>query len=449
MVLADPPIALSSPPPTAEEARAALAAVWASQAPETAEDVLRFYRECPGDVLEADLDAFHATPERRRWTETVQFVAGNVRPSLLIDIGCGAGHDLRSHRKALPLDVCVTGVEPNDELRRRLMDAGFMVAASVEAAPIETADLLTCFDVLEHVADPEAFLTGIARRAKVGCYLIETTATEDCGTPLHLPSNRGWHPGRALERQGWEKIDVSGRLRVWMRVRTEERQRAAIVVCAYRAVSIPTTKALLKIAENSDGADTRITIGGEAGIHRSRNIQASVWWRETADDVLLFVDDDIVFTAEQVRQITARVREGRDIVCAAYPVRDGGHLALRGREGEPTITFGADLDPVEIRHGATGFMAVHRRVLDAMIPTLPLCHANQSWAFWPMFDFAIIADEAAGGFNYLSEDWLFCERAAELGFKVWVDPSIFLGHLGLVEFNVRNMVQIHTALKGG
>jgi glycosyltransferase involved in cell wall biosynthesis len=266
---------------------------------------------------------------------------------------------------------------------------------------------------------------------------------------LHLTANRGWHPGHALEAAGWEKIDTSGRLRVWQRFRTEPRQRAAIVVCAYRAVSIPTTKSLLKIAMANDGRDTRITIGGEAGIHRSRNIQASTWYRETADDVLVFVDDDIVFTPEQVDQITKHVRDGRDIVVGAYPVRDGGHLALRGRDEHASVTFGPDLPLQEIRHGATGFMAIHRRVLDAMIPTLPLCHANQEWAYWPFFDFKIIEDETAGGFNYLSEDWLLCERALNLGFKVWLDPTIFLGHLGLIEFNVRNMTAIHEALKGG
>lgn len=449
MAVAFPPIAPSPPLPTAEEARAALAAVWASQAPETAEDVAAFYRDCPGDLMAADLEVFHDQPERQRWTDALLHVATTTGAGLIVDIGCGAGHDIKMLRAALRHGVWITGVEPNDDLRRRLMADGFAVAPDVDGAPIETADVLSCFDVLEHVPDPESWLTSIATRAKVGCFLVETCATADCGTPLHLPANRGWHPGRALERAGWEKIDVSGRLRVWHRLRTDPRERAAIVVCAYRSVSLPTTKALLKIAANTDGADTRITIGGEAGIHRSRNIQASIWWRETADDVLVFVDDDIVFTPEHVNQIAAHVRDGHDIVCAAYPVRDGGHLALRGNDLHDVITFGPDVPLQEIRHGATGFMAIHRRVLDAMIPTLPLCHGNQDWAFWPMFDFEVIPDEDAGGANYLSEDWLFCERAARLGFKVWVDPTIMLGHLGLIELNVRNMVAISKALRGG
>jgi SAM-dependent methyltransferase len=450
MAVADRPPAIASASQSADEVRAALAAVWASQAPETPEQVAAFYRTVSGDLLAADLDVFHADPGRQRWTDVLIHVVTSTQARQIVDIGCGAGHDLTAlHNAIADPEVRLYGVEPNDNLRARINQELCICVADVEHAPIEDADVLSCFDVLEHVPDPESWLTSIATRAKLGCFLVETCATADCRTPLHLTENRGWHPGRALEGAGWEKIDVAGRLRVWQRMRTETRPRAAVVVCAYRSVSLPTTKALLKIAANTDGTDTRITLGGEAGIHRSRNIQASVWWRETADDVLLFVDDDIVFSPEQASQIIAHVRAGNDIVCAAYPVRDGGHLALRGNDIHDTITFGPDVPLQEIRHAATGFMAIHRRVFDAMIPTLPLCHANQEWAFWPAFDFEVIADADAGGSNYLSEDWLFCERAARLGFKVWVDPSIMLGHLGMIELNVRNMVQISQALRGG
>jgi GT2 family glycosyltransferase len=34
----------------------------------------------------------------------------------------------------------------------------------------------------------------------------------------------------------------------------------------------------------------------------------------------------------------------------------------------------------------------------------------------------------------MGEDYLFCDRARELGFEVWVDPSIELGHMGVQEY---------------
>jgi hypothetical protein len=36
--------------------------------------------------------------------------------------------------------------------------------------------------------------------------------------------------------------------------------------------------------------------------------------------------------------------------------------------------------------------------------------------------------------GYIGEDFLFCDRAKEAGFSVWLDPTIKLGHMGIHEF---------------
>jgi hypothetical protein len=45
-----------------------------------------------------------------------------------------------------------------------------------------------------------------------------------------------------------------------------------------------------------------------------------------------------------------------------------------------------------------------------------------------IFDF-MLTDE-----GYVGEDFLFCDRAREHGFEVWVDPTITLGHMGVQEY---------------
>jgi hypothetical protein len=45
-----------------------------------------------------------------------------------------------------------------------------------------------------------------------------------------------------------------------------------------------------------------------------------------------------------------------------------------------------------------------------------------------MFDFEVTEE------GYMGEDFLFCDRARELGFDVWIDPSISLGHMGVQEY---------------
>lgn len=430
-----------SSPLTAVEARSVLAAEWASVNPRTPEEITEFYKH--SQHMEADLEAFHADPERQRWTDMLVQVAQQIGAQIAVDIGCGAGHDLRALRSAGVKTVI--GVEPNSRFRAALERDGFEIHSVLHwiPNPLEDADLLSCFDVLEHVPDPEQFLTSIATRAKIGAVLMEAVATHDTGTPLHLKQNYGWRSGRCLEQHGWERIGEAGRARIWQRTSTGTRQRTSVILCARRSVSLPTFRSILDLLSTGSPSGWRVTTGGEAGINRSRSIQASRWWNDTADDVFLMIDDDIVFEPVDAERLVSLCRNGYDIVCAAYPVRDATHLAMCGYG--TTIEFAPDAEPIEIRYAATGFIAVHRRVLDALIPTLPLCHGNQPWAFWPLFDFRTIEDEASGGHAYLSEDWNFSAQARELGFRSWLAPSIKLDHLAEVRVNVTNMARIREA----
>jgi hypothetical protein len=45
-----------------------------------------------------------------------------------------------------------------------------------------------------------------------------------------------------------------------------------------------------------------------------------------------------------------------------------------------------------------------------------------------VFDFKVTRE------GYIGEDFLFCDRAREAGYEVWVDPSITLGHMGVQEY---------------
>ncbi len=105
------------------------------------------------------------------------------------------------------------------------------------------------------------------------------------------------------------------------------------------------------------------------------------------------------------------------------------------------------MPPHEMRHVATGFFAVHRRVIAAMVETLPECNSNVPWRFWPLFGFGWEPDPVAGGTNNLSEDYWFCNRARELGFKVWLDMSTCIGHEVLARLNIVNMQQVYQALR--
>lgn len=428
-------------PLTAQEARGLLADEWRAADPKTPEEVREFYRTALHQA--ADLEAFHERADRAMWTDVLLQIARQITCDVYVDIGSGLGTDLAAIDRELGIDVEAIGVEPCDDLRRRYEDA-FATVRDVAEAPIERADLISCFDVLEHVYDPEAWLTGIVQRMKVGSWLLETCATADIGTPLHLRTNAGWHPGHVMEANGFVCTGAYGRLRIWRRDALEPIVQNTIIMCIFRDVAKETFQSVINTLRAQPEMHWRVAIGGEAGINRARSAAVSRWYRETADDVFLMVDDDIVFAPADARRIVNLCRGGHDIIAGAYPVRDGSHLAIRALESD--LMLGPGREPVEVEWASTGFFAVHRRVVAEMVKHLPLCHIEQEWAFWPLFDFAVVEDKVSGGPIYLSEDWFFCHAARKLGFQTWVDCQPILGHMANVMVSAANMHVLQQAL---
>lgn len=223
--------------------------------------------------------------------------------------------------------------------------------------------------------------------------------------------------------------------------------RATVLLCAWREMKLATAECLLQLRDLGWGY---AIIGGDALITRSRAKTVSNWYRQCPDeDVFLMLDDDVVFKPEDAAKVVELARKTRSIACGAYPVKDGGHLACRRFVGQD-IVFGPESPPVEIEYAATGFMAVHRDVLTAMIeakqpdgePLFPFVDHNGLSPFWPFFDTFHVKRNAGTPQEYydpLSEDYAFCEQARRLGFKVWLDPSVILFHLGMYPYNVHNM----------
>ncbi len=452
-------MAISEAPPELQAAREALAAEWEGCRTDTPYAVAEFYRL--SKMQAPDLEAWHATPERQAWTAELVKVAQEIKPAFVVDIGCGLGHDLKALHAAYP-DADLLGVEPNDA-QRGALEEWFSCTATVTDAPIEHADLLVCIDLLEHVPDPEAFLGSIAQRAPLGCYLFETTATHHVSNPLHLRANIGWRPQRVLDRYGWQlRGEGQGdlRVRIWERTVREAAPRAALLMCAYRNISVPTVRGMMALQAARVPAAAigmppdapghtpwRVRIrDGDGLITRSRALLLTEWWAETADDVALMVDDDICFGKQDAEYAVELCRTTRSVVCGAYAVGDGSHFALRlwDDRGPDVIAFSPEAEPISIEYGATGFMAIHRDVVDAIMAQTDWVHEDAPWAFKPIFE---VGSVPHGDVHfYVSEDWHFSQRVRDLGFEIWLDPRIRLGHLKTMPLTVGNMGLIHDAI---
>jgi SAM-dependent methyltransferase len=132
----------------------------------------RFYTEGKASAVWAK-DFYPATAKRRKETivlERVRFLEARAREAGLalgsvMDIGCGYGTFLSVLKREIP-SARVLGVEPGRELAEESRAKGLeVVEALFEDLGSEwdsSADVATCFEVLEHLQDPLPFLSKVA-----------------------------------------------------------------------------------------------------------------------------------------------------------------------------------------------------------------------------------------------------------------------------------------------
>jgi SAM-dependent methyltransferase len=100
----------------------------------------------------------------------------------LIDVGAGYGIFLDEWRKSAP-ETRLVAVEPSTRLAEECRSKGFEVEENiVENVGVNYegfADLVVCFEVLEHVYEPVAFLKSLVRLARPGGIVFVSTLCID------------------------------------------------------------------------------------------------------------------------------------------------------------------------------------------------------------------------------------------------------------------------------
>jgi hypothetical protein len=178
---------------------------------------------------------------------------------------------------------------------------------------------------------------------------------------------------------------------------------------------------------------------GESLIDRARAIAATDFLDNNRGDILLFIDDDIIFQPADVYQIVQDVLLHKTIVGAPYQIKNTTEkrLALAYLDSEP-ICVGPGGGIREVRYCSTGFFAIPRDLLLELAKTLPRLDTGAGLKedgspkvpLIPFFQPMWRMDDKV----YLSEDYSCCERARCKGYKIYVDSSIVLRHLGTCEY---------------
>lgn len=147
-----------------------------------------FYRHSESSAYWSDI-FFPAVAEVRRekiFRPRVEGVSAMVRDrgkqvDSLIDVGAGFGIFLDEWRAMAP-GVTGIAIEPGRSLAEACRSKGFEVIEDIAenvTGRDGTADLVVCFEVLEHVWDPFRFVEQMARLAKPGGLVFLTTLGVD------------------------------------------------------------------------------------------------------------------------------------------------------------------------------------------------------------------------------------------------------------------------------
>lgn len=220
----------------------------------------------------------------------------------------------------------------------------------------------------------------------------------------------------------------------------------------WRSIDVRTMGAMMTAMINAPQTERVIwaPIWNDALIGRSRSIMCTEFLKTDAD-VMIIIDDDIVFDPADFWKIVEGARDTRGIYGGAYVTRSTEpHLTSRSfADGQEQIfAAGPVRRPIEYQYLATGFWAVHRDVMESMIGAefqdaygvhkIEEVALGADRPFYPFFS-PFVAREDDGRLHYLSEDWAYSNRARQLGHKVWVDLSIILQHMGLYPYTVRDL----------
>ncbi|MBB4711165.1 hypothetical protein BJ965_001047 [Streptomyces luteogriseus] len=138
---------------------------------------------------------------------------------------------------------------------------------------------------------------------------------------------------------------------------------------------------------------------------------------------LLQIDSDMVFTPDHVLTLLqAADAAERPIVaghCKGFDQHDGQEV------GEAFRTVGGRLEPVlhppanclmEVALVGTGFLLVHRDVFLRM-------RTDRPTARLPWWDYSVVDGDP------YAEDYTFCERARQAGYRIWVHTGVRIGHV--------------------
>ena len=202
------------------------------------------------------------------------------------------------------------------------------------------------------------------------------------------------------------------------------RPKVFVALPCYGDVSGYFARALTQFIEDAD-FDIVVRWGiGDSLVSRARNVLTADFL-ETDCTHLLWVDTDLIFSAEQVKKMLAHEVP---LVGGFYPKKQDGPLAWVCNS-LPDAEEADENGLQRVRYIGTGFMLIQRELIETvrmMHPELEYRSDGSGRAEWDLWRVGVHAPSG----RYLSEDWWFCQMVLDLGVPVFGDVHVILKHMG-------------------
>lgn len=163
-----------------------------------------------------------------------------------------------------------------------------------------------------------------------------------------------------------------------------------------------------------------LTGTNESLVTRARNEMTASFLR-TSHSHQMWLDADIEFDPEHVAKVW---NMEADIGVGVYAMKKSDKQWFAcWKNGELVKDLDQFNGPIEVDYAGTGFMLIRRDVIETLAKCAPSYEGPDGRV--PALYMTPIHDD---GFE--SEDYHFCRIAREAGFKIMMEPTVRLGHIG-------------------
>jgi hypothetical protein len=137
---------------------------------------------------------------------------------------------------------------------------------------------------------------------------------------------------------------------------------------------------------------------------------------------LFWIDSDMVWEPEQFMRMLA-LSQYREVICAAYPAKKDQPTFYVNYDEQGLVR--GEYGLLEIKGVGLGFTVIARHVIEKLAAKAPRVSDGISQR-----TLASVFRIGATDGKREGEDMAFFRDIRELGYKVWLDPTVSLGHYG-------------------